>query len=273
MIKISRISKITFAALFIALNILLTRLVGLVQVGPLFSWARIAPGVSIVLFASIILGPFYGALVGVAGDALGWVMLGQFTGTFNFFLSIFYALMGVLPYFVAKALLRLRSVKVKLCIFSILGVGLLGAGIASIYLSSGIGNIINAVGGDPNIVRLILTIVVVTIFLVSLVGCFLTVYRYQKKQVVLLARLSPIDCFDVALSYELIAAFLKPLAFIAFYFLILGSPLEVATGVDYSTLLLLTLIFGCVNIPINGFLLLLYCRYGNGLIRRGGYEE
>ena len=103
-VRLTPVQKIAYCGLLIGLNVLLTRLPGLAQVGPVFSFNRLGLGTAVTIFSSLLLGPFYGALVGVAGDAIGWVTMGQFTGTFNFFLSIYYAVLGVAPWLLSLLL-------------------------------------------------------------------------------------------------------------------------------------------------------------------------
>ena len=267
MIRLRPVLKITYAALFIGLNILLTRLVGLAQVGAFFSWARIAPGTSVTIFASIFLGPLYGALVGVAGDALGWLLLGQFTGTFNFFLSIYYAIMGCLPFFIFKGFTSLKKSYLKWGALWVLVVLLGLFATLGIWLSKGVENILLKANFELNVARIVLTIITFVFLCGSILVSILVGRKQKDKKMQMMADATLGDCFGVSLSYELIAALLKPVAFIAFYSLILGNSLEAATGVDYLTIVVLTLIFACVNIPLNAFLLSLYFRYGNILVR------
>ena len=266
-VRLRPVTKIVYTALLLGLNILLNRLVGMAQVGPLFSFARIAPGTSIVLFASILLGPFSGALVGVAGDALGWLILGQWTGTFNFFLSIYYAIIGICPYFVARFFVSPKTKGwAKFLIYPLAG-ALLAMSLLAIWFAPGIATLFGKAGFDLLVARIVATSIVVVLAGGSLLAYWLLMKRYVGKQTPFLGDLTLEAMLGVSLFNEILACLLKPLAFMAFYSLVLGQSFADATGFDYAALVVITGLFAMINVPLNAFLLSLYCRYGHYLIK------
>ena len=263
-LKIGRIQKIAYAGVLVGLTVLLNRLVGLAQVGPLFSFARIAPGTSIVIFASIVLGPFYGALVGVAGDALGWVLLGQWTGTFNFFLSIFYAIVGIVPYFLVRLVMPVsRKGLGKILFFSLTGLALFSA-ILAIWLAPGIRTLFTKAGFVIWIAQTVATVLVVLMGAAAFLAWFFLGKKYRDQK--MLGEIDVDSIFSIVVTNEILSALLKPIAFIAFYSLVLGQSFTELTGFDYLSLVLINALFATVNVPLNAFLLSLYCRHGHFLI-------
>lgn len=268
-VKLRPVHQLVYTAVLIALTVLLNRLVGLAQVGPLFSFARIAPGTSLILFGAVLLGPFHGLLIAVAADAIGWLILGQWTGTFNFFLSIFYALAGAVPYFVGRLFTGEKTGKVaKYAFLPLFGLLFVGA-ILAIWLSPSIVILFQKASLEVEVAKIVFTVVLCLGALLT-VGSYFALRRLSEKMV---GGFSVEAAFGVALSYEVVACFLKPLAFILFYSLILGQSFRDATGFSYGSLVAFTAMFALMNVPLNAYLLSLYCRYGNFLIRGHVHEE
>lgn len=263
-LNLSKVRKIAYAGVLIGLNVILNRLVGLAQAGPLFSFARISPGISIVIFASLILGPFFGALVGVAGDALGWVILGQWTGTFNFFLSIFYAIVGIVPYFVGKFLIPSPHKRVGRVIFFVLGFASVATALLAVWLSPGIRTLFEKANFVVWIAQTVTTVLVAMMGGVMVLAWALLNKKYQEQA--MLGGIQVDTIFSIIVVVEILGPILKPLAFIAFYSLILGESFTARTGLDYGALVLINALFATVNIPLNAFLLSLYCRHGHFLL-------
>ena len=270
-LHLSRVQKMAYAALFMALTVIMNRVVGMAQVGPFFSFARIAPGTSVVLFASVLLGPIYGGFVGVAADALGWVMLGQWTGTFNFFLSIYYFVIGLLPYFVGRFFTGEKTKRIAKTLFLPLLAAIFVSALAATWALPSLSTLFEKASFHMLTARIVLTVIIVIGGAITTVSYFL-LRRVNAKMI---GGFTVEATFGISLIQEILACLLKPLAFIAFYSLILGQSFTEATGFDYGALLLLTAIFAMVNIPLNAYLLTLYCRRGHFLVRGSidGKEE
>lgn len=95
--KLSLTQKITFAAILLAFGTVSTMVFKMIPMGN-FSFLRFSLTPSIVIFSSIWLGPLFGAIVGVFSDLLPAFLLSQ--GAYNPFLSVAYALLGIVPYFI-----------------------------------------------------------------------------------------------------------------------------------------------------------------------------
>ena len=98
--------KITSAAVLLALAIISTMIFKLVPMGNLF-FLRFSLTPGIVMFASLVLGPFYGAVIGMASDLFPGLLAS--TGAYNPFLTLVYGLLGVLPWILEKFTKKFRS--------------------------------------------------------------------------------------------------------------------------------------------------------------------
>ncbi len=98
--KLGYIQKIVLTAMFLALNIVLTRFLQIIP----FPLLRISAGPSMIIFSSIFLGPIPGMIVGGLGDLLGILLYNPVAGVFNInpLISLVYVLYGLLPYFLVK---------------------------------------------------------------------------------------------------------------------------------------------------------------------------
>lgn len=98
MMKLSNVQKITLAAMMLVLTILGTRLPALISI-PSLPFIRLSLGPSLIIFSSILLGPLYGAVIGVGSDLLGLVVFPS-TGLSNInpFITIIYGCLGILPW-------------------------------------------------------------------------------------------------------------------------------------------------------------------------------
>lgn len=90
--KMTPIFKISFAALFIAIGIVLSRFAS-ISITP-FLKVSLAP--SIVMFSSLYLGPVYGFVVGTLTDVFGALLFP--TGAFNPLYTIAASLTGLIPF-------------------------------------------------------------------------------------------------------------------------------------------------------------------------------
>lgn len=94
------IQKISYSALFIALGMILSRLLSLPYLfGLPFLKVGLTP--SVVMFSSLYLGPVWGFIVGTFTDVFGAVMFPQ-GGEFNPLFTIAASLTGLIPYFMYR---------------------------------------------------------------------------------------------------------------------------------------------------------------------------
>lgn len=106
--KMSVINKITISAMFVALGIILSRLVSLPGLFGL-PFLKIGFTPSLVMFSSFYLGPVYGLIVGSLIDIIGAILVEQ-GGSFNILYTIAAALTGLMPYLIY---VLLRKIKIE----------------------------------------------------------------------------------------------------------------------------------------------------------------
>ena len=257
---LSRTKRIAYSAMLIAFSVIVGRLLGLAQPGPIFAFNRLGVGISITMFASLFLGPFFGALVGVAGDALGWVILGQWTGAFNIYLSVFYALVGVLPWLMAKGLGRWMRTRYSIIAFCITFVLCFVAFSLVLWLTPVFEVGFTRWNLDPLACRIFITalfapLVVATVVLIVLL-------QWKGRDGVNMGEIA-----WMSFAVEIVTIFLKPLAFYLYCLTFLGTNIETAWNISYSTLVLLSLVFSFADIIVNiGFLRLLLWVKGKTLV-------
>lgn len=240
---LSRTRKIAYAAMFIGIFVIVNRLLGLVQPAPIFSFNRLGISTPLILFASVFLGPGYGAIVGVAGDAIGWLLLGSWTGPFNVFLSIFYALLGILPWlahrFLGKVLEKKYSLVAFVATLSALFVGFL----LVLWVSDWYDACFTRWTVEPLIGKSVITAVSALTFSLTVVG---VIWLGRKTKI----GLHMGEIAWLALIAEVVTVVLKPLAFYAYCWAFLGTDISTAWGVSYGLLVIIAIIFSFTDIFI-----------------------
>ena len=112
--RISQVQKITLSALLLSLTIILTRMTPL-QNFPLIPWVRISLGPALIIFASILLGPIYGAIVGAGSDILGIVLFPNALGYgINPLFTLVYGLLGILPWLIFYLIKKVKNPYISL---------------------------------------------------------------------------------------------------------------------------------------------------------------
>ena len=134
--KISQVQKITLSALLLALTIILTRVTPL-QNFPLIPWVRISLGPALIIFSSILLGPFYGAIVGSGSDILGIVLFPNALGYgINPLFTLVYGLLGVLPWLIYIIFKQVKNYRIPLICTIIAAILIFTALVYFIFFSS-----------------------------------------------------------------------------------------------------------------------------------------
>ena len=116
--------KMSLAGLFIALTIIFTRFLSIQNI-PLLPFVRISLGPALIIFSSIFLGPFYGALVGASSDILGILLVPNSSYGINPLFTLAYALLGVLPFLLFKLIKTIKNEKISMAVFLTILVSLL----------------------------------------------------------------------------------------------------------------------------------------------------
>lgn len=135
LIDLNIVQKIALAGIFIVL-IALFQKVFAVNYIPVLPFVRISfGGPALIIFSSILLGPWFGLLVGAASDIIGFYIFDpKLMGTAPFFqITFIYALLGFASYFIYKLVCLLKSERIMLLTESIFfGLSLVGITLFSI---------------------------------------------------------------------------------------------------------------------------------------------
>lgn len=130
--NMSLVNKITLAGLFIALAIILNKIIAINAIS-FIPFLRISfGGVAVIILASILLGPLFGGIVGVFSDVFGYLLFDM--SAYGYFpqITLIYLLLGVLPSFIFGLIKNMKSKKLLLSLESVV-MGLLLVGL-SLYL-------------------------------------------------------------------------------------------------------------------------------------------
>ncbi|MCQ2752769.1 MAG: ECF transporter S component [Bacilli bacterium] len=177
--KMSVLQRMVLTALMLALYTVATRFV-MVPVTP---YVRLSAGIAILIFSSIMLGPIAGAVIGVAGDLLGAVIMPYMGNVvINPFMTISYGLMGATP---ALIMILFRKFKKKDLIYSILFFTLLTVIVISLTIYMSIAPSITLFDHEftINLVARIL-VPIIALIIMSLFGVFTYFLnkRFKKRR-------------------------------------------------------------------------------------------
>ena len=119
--NVSAVRKMVLAGLLLALTVVFTRFLS-IQYIPGIPFTRISLGPCLIIFASLLLGPIYGGVVGGLSDILGILIVPNAQGfSINPLITLCYTLLGIAPYFVYKLILLIKSKKLEyivlICVF------------------------------------------------------------------------------------------------------------------------------------------------------------
>jgi len=113
---LSPVKKITLAALFMALVVIFNKVIAINYI-PVIPFARISFGsIAILIFSSIVLGPLYGLVIGACGDLIGYFVFDMSSFGWFFQITLIYALLGFLPYFVYQLVRKLKNEKIMMIV-------------------------------------------------------------------------------------------------------------------------------------------------------------
>ena len=129
LLDLTIVQKIALAGIFIVLVALFQKVFAVNYI-PVLPFVRISfGGPALIIFASILLGPWFGMLVGAASDIIGFYMFDpKLMGSVPLFqITLLYALLGFGSYFIYKLVTLIKNEKVMLtiesCFFGLLLIG------------------------------------------------------------------------------------------------------------------------------------------------------
>lgn len=111
-IKLDLVQKISLAGILLALVVIFTRFLSLQNV-PVIPFVRISLGPALIIFSSMLLGPFFGGIIGGLSDILGIVLVPNALGySINPWFTIVYTLLGIIPGLLVYLFEKINSEKV-----------------------------------------------------------------------------------------------------------------------------------------------------------------
>ena len=129
LIDLTIVQKIALAGIFIVLVALFQKVFAVNYI-PVLPFVRISfGGPALIIFSSILLGPWFGLFVGAASDIIGFYIFDpKLMGTVPFFqITFIYALLGFGSYFIFKLVNLLKKEKIMIIVestfFSLLLIG------------------------------------------------------------------------------------------------------------------------------------------------------
>lgn len=135
LIDLSIVQKIALSGVFIVLIALFQKVFAINYI-PVVPFVRISfGGPALIIFASILLGPWFGLLVGAASDIIGFYLFDpKMMGSIPFFqITLLYGLLGFGSYFIYKLVILVKNEKLMLTIEgSVFGALLIGVTLFSI---------------------------------------------------------------------------------------------------------------------------------------------
>lgn len=114
--NLTPIQKICLAGLFMALAVILQKVVAINYI-PVLPFVRVSfCGPALIMFSSVLLGPIYGMLVGIASDLLGYLIFDPRTYPPFLQITAIYAVLGFFSYFVFSLVRSIKNRKAMLAI-------------------------------------------------------------------------------------------------------------------------------------------------------------
>ena len=230
--KLSLTFKITLSAVLMVLATICQKVLAVNYI-PVIPFLRISfGGPAIIIFASIVLGPWFGLLVGFGSDILGYLFFDPKNNAFFPQITAIYALLGLASYFIfllVKKLIGHKLIKIVLPTF-------IGGALTAVILAIWLLPSLNLYGSERVLElwqKISLTIGLVVFSIALLV--FIIVYSKKNKT---------IDVFKVSFSLLLI----EILVMVMFGTVMKGF----AFGFEaYPVILLCQIIVLFVNVPLN----------------------
>ena len=109
--NLTQIQKICLAGLFISLIVILQKVVAINYLA-FAPFVRISlGGPALIIFASILLGPIYGGLIGMASDLLGYLIFDPRMYPPYLQITAIYTLLGVASYFIFSIVFSIKTRK------------------------------------------------------------------------------------------------------------------------------------------------------------------
>lgn len=242
--------KIALAGIFIILIALFQKIFAVNYI-PVLPFVRISfGGPALIIFSSILLGPWFGLLVGAASDIVGFYIFDpKMFGSAPFFqITFIYALLGFSSFFIYKLFHVIKNEKLLLtiesAIFAILLVGL---------------TLFSALDYDVNLALVYRILIPVGSFILLVLTLFTQIFVskfFKKREININVVTVGFSCFVIELT--IMVAFGVLMKWWAF------------SGSTFLIILVSQIIVAFFNIPLNTFLVSYIMYLSNRLIKQKG---
>ena len=246
--QLSMVQKIALAGIFIIL-IALFQKVFAVNYIPVLPFVRISfGGPALIIFSSILLGPWFGLLVGAASDIVGFYIFDpKMMGTAPFFqITFIYALLGFASFFIYKFFKTVKNEKllltIEIVVFSLLLIGL--------TLFSALDYQVNL----DTVYRILIPVVSFTLLGLTLFTQIFVSKFFKKREIDINVMSVGFACFVIEMT--IMVAFGVAMKYWAF------------AGSTFLIILVSQIIVAFFNIPLNTFLVSYIMYLSNKLIRQ-----
>ncbi len=217
--------------MLLALSVIMTYIAKTIDYGS-FYLIRFSLTPSLIVFTSLLLGPFYGALVGGVADVINAFLIS--TGAYNPLITGVYVVLGMLPWALEKGTRRFRStLRQPYAFYGALGAILVILAIffyATDWLDGAFGSA--AFWAKPTLLA------VIAFFDVGLSVALYHFNRHYEKQILDFNGIpSPNEVAFISLISETVVMnLLKALAFYLFFNFLSGTPFPLSFGFIFAML-------------------------------------
>ena len=234
--KLSLTSKICLAGIFIVLAMICQKVLAINYI-PIIPFLRISfGGPAVIIFSSILLGPWFGLLVGLGSDVLGYFVFDPKNNAFFPQITAIYALLGFAAYFVfmfVKRLIGEKVIKVVAPSFTFLA---LITVVVTIWVAPSL-----KLYGGTYVLEMWQKIAITASLVVLTAALMLFIVLYARKN-------NEINVYKVSFSLLLLEVFIM----VIFGTLMKGLAFGFMT---YPVILLCQIIVLFVNVPLNTVLI------------------
>ena len=249
--KLKPIQKICISGLFIALLMILNKVVALNYI-PVIPFVRLTIGSgALAIFASFALGPIYGATICVMADIFGYLFFDPKTMGFFPTITLIYLLLGIIPYFLFCLVNQLKNKKIMIGIEYIL-FSLLFLGVSLFFVFNNSLSLFGTTYEFEFYQKMIIIVVLGLLLLSTILINFIIDKKVKNdKNVFNVYQVSFVSFVTEILVFVIFGSLMKGIAF--------GFNMFLAIFISQIVVLF-------INVPINTYLILLTMRIGKRFI-------
>lgn len=243
--NLSIVQKIALAGIFIVLVALFQKVFAVNYI-PVVPFLRVSfGGPALIIFSSILLGPWFGLLVGAASDLIGFFIFDpRISSPYPMFqITFIYALLGFGSYFIFKLVNKIKSSK-KIFLIEVIVFSLLFLAVTFFIIFSDSIVLYNKAQIVTKDMKIWLPIVSFILLGLLILITYLIDKHFKKRNINISTYHISFSCFLIELSIMLVfGSLMKYWAFQIYY------------PTPFYAIFILQLMVGMFNIPFNTFLL------------------